>query len=220
MNQHNISQDNVRDAYLALASFAQEFEEIYCQRLVTRIHFVRPCLHSLVHLPREVICLGPPLCSSQWTLEHTIGNLGEEIKQHSNPFANLSQRGIRRARVNALKAIIPGVDTERSDDGNLPCGSKDLGDGFVLLWARKSDPRPLRDCEADALCEYLGIPSLGDEVLVRCWAKLRILTGQNCYSAWKEKQRPLEKRRTVRNVKVRHISAVQFLAYWRVIRFL
>jgi len=220
MNQHNISQDNVRDAYLALASFAQEFEEIYCQRLVTRIHFIRPCLHSLVHLPREVIRLGPPLCSSQWTLERTIGNLGEEIKQHSNPFANLSQRGIRRARVNALKAIIPGVDTERSDDGNLPRGSKDLGDGFVLLRVRESDPRPLRDCEADALCEYLGIPSLGDEVLVRRWAKLRIPTGQNCYSAWKEKQRPLEKRRTARNVKVRHISAVQFLAYWRVIRFL
>jgi hypothetical protein len=220
MNQHNISQDNVRDAYLALASFAQEFEEIYCQRLVTRIHFVRPCLHSLVHLPREVIRLGPPLCSSQWTLERTIGNLGEEIRQHSNPFANLSQRGIRRAQVNALKAMIPGVDTERSDDGYLPRGSKDLGDGFVLLRARESDPRPLRDCEANALCEYLGTPSLGSEVLVRRWAKLRIPTGQNCYSAWKEKQKPLEKRRTARNVKVRHIPAAQFMAYWCVVRFL
>jgi hypothetical protein len=210
MNQHNISKDNVRDAYLALASFALEFEEIYCQRLVTRIHFVRPCLHSLVHLPREVIRLGPPLCSSQWTLERTIGNLGEEIKQHSNPFANLSQRGIRRARVNALKAMIPGVDTERSDEGKLPRGSKDLGDGFLLLRARESDPRPLRDCEADALCEYLGILSLGPEVLVRRWAKLRIPTGQNCYSAWKEKQKPLEKRRTARNVKVRRIYSMLF----------
>ena len=207
MNQHNISQDNVRDAYLALASFAQEFEEIYCQRLVTRIHFVRPCLHSLVHLPREVIRLGPPLCSSQWTLERTIGNLGEEIKQHSNPFANLSQRGIRRARVNALKAMIPGLDTERSDGEYLPRGSKDLGNGFVLLRARESHPRPLRDCEADALCEYLGL-SLDPGVLVRRWAKLRIPTGQNCYSAWKEKQKPLEKRRTARNVKVCYIYAV------------
>jgi hypothetical protein len=116
--------------------------------------------------------------------------------------------------------MIPGVDTERSDDGSLPRGSKDLGDGFVLLRAREKVPRPLRDCEADALCEYLGILSLGPEIFVRRWAKLRIPTGQNCYSAWKEKQKPLEKRRTARNVKVRHISAVQFLAYWRVIRFL
>ncbi|KAH9074395.1 hypothetical protein EDB83DRAFT_2203920, partial [Lactarius deliciosus] len=34
------------------------------------------------------------------------------------------------------------------------------------------------------------------------WAKLRIPTGQNCYSAWKEKEKPLEKRRTARNVKL------------------
>ena len=173
-----------------------------------------------MHLSREVIRLGPPICSSQWTLERTIGNLGEEIKQHSNPFGNLSQRGIRRAQVNALKAMIPGLDTEGSDGGHLPRGSKDLGDGFVLLQARESDPRPLRDCEADALCEYLRILFLGPEVLVRRWAKLRIPTGQNCYSAWKEKQKPLEKRRTARNVKVRRRPAVRFLAYWRVIRFL
>ena len=94
MNQHRITSDNVCEAHQALLSFAQEFEILYCQRLPTRIHFVRPCIHSLVHLPREVIRIGPPVCSSQWTLERTIGNLGEEIKQHPNLFANLSQRGI------------------------------------------------------------------------------------------------------------------------------
>jgi hypothetical protein len=91
MNQHRITQDNMLEAHLALFSFAQEFEVIYCDRKPTQIHFMRPCLHSVVHLPREVTRLGPPICSSQWTLEQTIGNLGEEIKQHSNPFANLSQ---------------------------------------------------------------------------------------------------------------------------------
>jgi hypothetical protein len=91
MNQHSITLDNVCEAHQALLSFAQEFEILYCQRLPTRIYFVRPCVHSLVHLPHEVIRIGPPVCSSQWTLEHTIGNLGEEIKQHSNLFANLSQ---------------------------------------------------------------------------------------------------------------------------------
>ena len=113
IHQHKITRDNVREAQLALASFAQEFEIIYCQRKATRIHFVHPCLHSVVHLPSEVIRVGLPICSSQWTLEHTIGNLGEEIKQHSNPFANLSQRGIRHARVNAIKAMIPDLDKVR-----------------------------------------------------------------------------------------------------------
>ena len=97
VHQHKITQGDVHKAHLALASFIQEFEIIYCQHKATRIHFVRPCLHSVVHLPSEVIHVGPPICSSQWTLERTIGNLGKEIKQHSNPFANFSQCGIRRA---------------------------------------------------------------------------------------------------------------------------
>jgi hypothetical protein len=175
---------------------------IYCKRLPTRIHFVRPCVHSLVHLPREVLRLGPPVCSSQWTLERTIGNLGEEIKQHSNPFANLSQRGIRRARVNALKSLIPDLEPDRTDKNDLPRGARDLGDGFVLLRAREAEPRPLRDCEADALRSFLPNAHLEAEICVRRWAKLRIPTGQNCYSAWKETQKPLEKRRTARNAKV------------------
>ena len=76
INQHSISLDNVRDANLTLTSFVQEFEAIYCQRLSTQIHFVRLCIHSVVHLPCEVLCISPPVCSSQWTLEQTIGNLG------------------------------------------------------------------------------------------------------------------------------------------------
>jgi hypothetical protein len=91
MNQHRIMCNNLCQAYLALTSFAQEFKIIYCQCLAMWIHFVQPCIHTPMHLPHEVIRLGPPICSSQWTLECTIGNLGEEIKQHSNPFSNLSQ---------------------------------------------------------------------------------------------------------------------------------
>ena len=202
VNQHRITRENVCNVQLALASFAQEFEIIYCRRLPTRIHFVRPCLHSLVHLPQEVIRLGPPICSSQWTLERTIGNLGEEIKQHSNPFSNLSQRGIRRARTNALKAMIPDLIVDGPSKDTLPRGAKDLGDGFILLRAREGEPRPLRECEAEALCDFLPTAQRGVELSVRRWAKLRLPTGQNCNSAWKELQKPLEKRRTARMVKV------------------
>jgi hypothetical protein len=202
MNQHKISQQNVHDAHLALSSFAQEFEMIYCQRQPTRVHFVRPCLHSLLHLPREVVQLGPPMCSSQWTLEHTIGNLGEEIKQHSNPFANLSQHGIWRSRVNALKAMIPDLDKDHGR--SLPRGSIDIGDGFVLLHARDVTPYTLRGCEADALHDIF--PSILPDIAVCRWARLRIPTGQNCYTAWKELQKPLQKRCTARNVKVSLVS--------------
>jgi len=120
MNQHRITEANVCEAYLALLSFAHEFETIYCQCKQTHIHFVRPCMHTLVHLPCEVLRIGPPICSSQWTLKRTIGNLGEEIKQHSNPFANLSQRGTRHACVNALMAIIPDIEGNQKSGGDLP----------------------------------------------------------------------------------------------------
>ena len=213
MNQHSISLDNVREANLALTSFVQEFEVIYCQCLSTCIHFVQLCVHSVVHLPREVIRLGPPMCSSQWTLEWTIGNLGEEIKQPSNPFANLSQRGIRCAQVNALKALMPNLAPDRKDVNSLPRGARDLGDGFVLMCAREEVPGPLQDCEANALRDFLPGSQLEDKIYVQRWAKLRIPTGQNCYSAWKEMQKPIEKCRTARNVKVYSISLHTFLLY-------
>jgi hypothetical protein len=182
----------------------QEFEMIYCQCLPTRIHFVQPCMHSLIHLPREVIHLGPPICSSQWTLEHMIGNLGEEIKQHSNPFTNLSQHGIRRAHVNALKALIPDLAMDGPTMESIPSTAKDLGGGFVLLRAREKYVHPLRDNEADALHECWPDTEYGSQIYVRQWAKLRLPTGQNCYSAWKEKEKLIEKHRMVRNVKVHY----------------
>ena len=203
MNQHKITQDSICKAQRALASFAQQFEIIYCKRLATRIHFVRPCIHSLVHLPQEVVRIGPPICSSQWTLERTIGNLGEEIKQHSNPFSNLSQRGVRRAQVNAITAMIPDLCSLGSSE-TRPSRGNDFGDGFILLRPRERKPTPLRNLEAEALCNFFPTVQRGVEISVVRWAKLRLPTGQNCNSSWKELQKPLEKRRTARNVKVFH----------------
>jgi hypothetical protein len=143
MNQHKITVTGVCLAQKALASFAQKFEVIYCQRLETCIHFIRPCMHFLIHLPQEVIQIGPPICSSQWTLEHTIRNLGEEIKKHSDAFENLSQHELRWARINALIAMIPNLHIDDPSDGCLPHGAWDLGGGFVLLHAHEGKVSPL-----------------------------------------------------------------------------
>ena len=72
-----------------------------------RIHFIRPCVHQVVHPISETIRKGPPISYAQWTMERTIGNLGQEIQQPSNPYANLAQEGVRRCRVNSLLAAIP-----------------------------------------------------------------------------------------------------------------
>jgi hypothetical protein len=143
MNQHKITMTGICLAQKALASFAQEFKIIYCQCLKTHSHFVRPCMHSLIHLPQEVIWIGPPICSSQWTLKCTIRNLGEEIKKHSNTFENLSQHGLRQACINALIVMIPNLHIDDPSDGRLPHGAWDLMGGFILLRAHKGKASPL-----------------------------------------------------------------------------
>ena len=127
--QHRIKTKCLCEAHKALVDFCDQFELLYYQRCVDRLHFVCPCLHTLRHLASEVTQIGPLACSSQWTLERTIGNLGEEIRQPSNPFANLSQCAIRRCQVNALKVMIPDLG---SSTNCLPRGARDVGDGYVF----------------------------------------------------------------------------------------
>jgi hypothetical protein len=62
--------------------------------------------------------VGSLASSSQWTIEHTIGHFGEEIKQHSSPYANTSQRGIRRCQVNTLKAMIPDLRVDEESNSS------------------------------------------------------------------------------------------------------
>ncbi|KAF8547150.1 hypothetical protein OG21DRAFT_1393469, partial [Imleria badia] len=86
-----------------------EFELMYYQRRVDQIHFVRPCVHLTGHLAPEATRFSSPICSSQWTMERTIGNLRQEIRQPSDLFSNLAQQGIRRCQMNALKAMFPSL---------------------------------------------------------------------------------------------------------------
>ena len=109
--------------------------------------------------------------------------------------------------------LIPDLTPDKADANHLPCGARDIGDGFVLLHAREEVPHPLRDCEVAALREFLLDAQMVDEICVRQWAKLRLPTGQNCYSAWKETQKPIKKHCTTRNVKVCIILLHTFLKY-------
>jgi hypothetical protein len=98
--------------------------------------------------------------------------------------------------------MIPDLDSDGSSNVALPNGARDVGEGFIFLQACEESPRPLCVCEVAALREYLDLPPSDAAIAVRRWARLRIPTGQNCYSAWKEMEKPLELRRTARNTKV------------------
>ncbi|KAF8897773.1 hypothetical protein BD779DRAFT_1667694 [Infundibulicybe gibba] len=136
-------------------------------------------------------------------MERTIGNLGEEVQQPSNPFANLSQRGVRRSQVNAMKAMVPGLDT---DNDTLPHGAIDLGEGYVLLRAKDERAQTTTGAHGLVIRSYLeqilgGSAPDWNPRIVR-WARLRLPNGQIARSAWKESLRAHRKVRMARNVKI------------------
>ncbi|KJA13937.1 hypothetical protein HYPSUDRAFT_1074591 [Hypholoma sublateritium FD-334 SS-4] len=207
IQQYHITAADLVLANDLLQSFVHEFEVLYYQRREDRLHFCRQSIHALLHLASEVTRIGPPICSSQWTMERTIGNLGEEIRQPSNPFANLSQRGILRCQINALIAMLPVLKPYQCD---LPRGAVDLGEGYVLLRAKDRYSRHMKDREIAALKVYVRVRnqsaflSLQEDWSPRItrWARLRLPSGQIARSQWKESLKPINKIRVSRNCRV------------------
>ncbi|KAJ6494491.1 hypothetical protein C8R45DRAFT_1052932 [Mycena sanguinolenta] len=202
-NQRKIPREQLVSAHKNAISYVSEFEDLYYQRKPERLHFVRQSVHAMTHLAPETIRLGLLPYFAQWPIERTIGNLGEEIKQHSNPYANLSERGVRRSQVNALKAMFPQLDTHSAKEEKLPEQAKDLGDGFALLRARDEYPHTIDGARAAAIRAYLDAEDATGEVRLKRWARARLPNGQIARSAWKEKQKPLRNVRMARNVWVR-----------------
>ncbi|KIL58199.1 hypothetical protein M378DRAFT_15704 [Amanita muscaria Koide BX008] len=139
--QRRVTQQQIVTAHKMLTEWEREFEEKYHNQQVSRLHLVRPCVHAVVHAARETIRCGPLNLVAQWALENTIGNLGREVHQHSNPFSNLSEHGLLRAQMNAFKAIYPQFDIHPA----LPRGAQDLGGSYVLLCARDWDAQEILD---------------------------------------------------------------------------
>ncbi len=191
LNQHQITFTQLVQANDSLKQFAREFKEIYYQQRADRLHFVRQSIHHCYHLPWEVTRIGPGIISSQWTMERTIGNLTQELRQPSNPFANLVQRGLLRCQINALKNIIPDLE----EPSRLPRNAIDLGDGYVLLRKCDTTARPVLPPEERALVAYLhAIPnchgiSLRSPFSVIRWARLCLPTGQIARSLWVEQSK-------------------------------
>ena len=198
VHQRRITENDVKRAHQMLTEWAYEYELFYYGRDANRLHLVRPCTHAVIHAAQETVRCGPVNLLAQWVLENTIGNLGREVHQHSNPFSNLAERGVLRAHVNALQALVPELDQAKP----LPRGAIPLAGGYILLRARdKSDYRFENPIEARAVAEFLA--ACGETVTVtstRRWARLRLPNGQLSRCRWKELLN--RNTRNSRNVKV------------------
>ncbi|KZT25538.1 hypothetical protein NEOLEDRAFT_1156215 [Neolentinus lepideus HHB14362 ss-1] len=189
--QHSITQHELQNAHCKLIEFIAEFEAIYYQRQADRLHFVRQSIHQLSHPCPEVLRVGPGACSSQWLMERAIGSLTREIRSDSKPYANLSERGCRRAEVNALNAMLPMLDKDAEKEGHIPKYAVPLGDNYVLLWKRDhTDPTQK----------------------VRKWARLRLPNGQVARSVYKEVGTGMKSMRSACNVKLKQRGSMPAFA--------
>lgn len=201
VQQRSITLEEILDADRVITEWQVEFEKLYYRRDIRRLHYVRPCVHAIGHVPMGTYQMGPRNITSQWSTENTIGNLVREIRLHANPFANLAEIGVRRARLGALKALIPELVPKKS----LPQGAVQLSGGYTLLPALDKELHPLSTAEKNALKQYLtffGQP-LQPGTYIRRWATLRLPTRQRARSLWQESQYHRESIRASCNVKVR-----------------
>ena len=162
--QRKITKSQLQHAHKLLLEWVVEFEHIYYQRKPERLHFVRQCVHSLIHLGPEVVRLGPPALSAQWTMERVIGAFGFLLRQPSNIFSNLREQARKIAEINAVVAMWPEIEHEVPE----PRGSLDLGQGYTLLGPKDTEPYFLSENEKNAVDSFyanLPIPELSLEDL-------------------------------------------------------
>ena len=190
LQRHAIAYNDLIRGHDLLLSFAREFEDLYYQRMESRIHFVRQSIHLLTHMGPETYRIGPLACYAQWTLETAIGNLGREIRQDRDLYANLTQRAVIRAQVNSLCARFPQVKFERVRGLIQSSNTRKFDGGYIFLPRCEALPSPLSEDELTALMTFWrgkDWPNANAWPNVVCrWAKVHLPNGQNARSAWYE----------------------------------
>lgn len=63
--KHQPAHEEALEACVLLAAWEHEFEEIYYQCRNDRIHFIRPCIHQVLHLGPKTFQKGPLICTAQ-----------------------------------------------------------------------------------------------------------------------------------------------------------
>ncbi|KAF8154953.1 hypothetical protein B0H34DRAFT_660517 [Crassisporium funariophilum] len=191
--QRRITGKQAQEAHSYLVQFVEEYEHIYYQRRMDRLHFARPCLHTLLHTGPEILRTGNGVLTDQYTMERAIGELGKAIRQPSDPYGNLSQLALRRAQASALKVVCPELD---DDVPRLPRYARDLGAGYVLLRPREKMASQFSEVESEV------IKQVCDKERRQKWGRLQLPNGQTARSLFSETRRVEERTRISRNVKI------------------
>jgi hypothetical protein len=137
-----------------------------------------------------------------------IGILGGQIRQPSNPYHNLSQRGLQQCQINALIVAYPSLSRNKASTPKLV---DKLGDDYAFLSARERTPRVHLGVVGEVIRSYFiteeellgnSAPPNWGGPRIRRWARLQLPNGQIARCAWKECAKSVEDVRRARCVKV------------------
>ncbi|KAG7085705.1 hypothetical protein E1B28_003249 [Marasmius oreades] len=204
VHRRHKSHQELLEAQQNLKEFVVLFEHYYYQRKINCLHFVRPCIHALLHIFDELLRVGSLAEVSQWTMERTIGNYERRIRLPADPYGNLNQEIIEQATTNALVAMDPSFCAPKTQNQWL---SIDIGSRYVSLHPRGTHlMEPSVTVAFRAFCEAnswtferqtdINSPQ------VTWFARLRLPNGQEARSLWKEGNWEIELVRRARNVKI------------------
>ncbi|KAK1231867.1 hypothetical protein PQX77_005004 [Marasmius sp. AFHP31] len=196
LNRRSISGKDLASAHESLIKYVIDFEELFYQRRIDRLHFCCPCIHTLIHLCPECIRAGPCVYHMQYCLERWIGDVVSQVAQFSTPWANLSARTERQAQVNALVNMCPELDRQAREKSRLPRYAEAVGhSGYVLL--RKRDRRfiTLTGRTAELIFEKIR----GNKICR--WGRLRLPSQHVARSVYTESRLTRKHLRVTRNIK-------------------
>jgi hypothetical protein len=186
LHQKSIKRHLLDYAHELLLEFVLEFEVLYVQFRWDRLHFVRPAVHTLVHMVPETYHIGTLSTVSQWAMERAIGLLTDQIRQDSNPYRNLAFQALRMVQANALKSMVPRIDAEarRSSAARSGCF---FANRYALLPLQERTAHTLE--RADTMAIEVFVVAQGGSwptKKVRRWARAQLPNGQSVRSLWKE----------------------------------
>ncbi|KAK1215025.1 hypothetical protein PQX77_022375 [Marasmius sp. AFHP31] len=200
--------EELREARKNLVEFVILFEQYYYRRKIDCLHFVRPCIHALLHIVEELIRVGSLTELSQWTTETTISHYERRLRLHSNPYGNLGVEVAEQAVTNAVYAIDPTlrVTLDSSDSSTY---AQDVGSGYTSLHPRDDHLMDIEAaCALKKFCEACEWHEQAEQIneesppVVKRFARLLLPNRQAARSKWQEGKREDDVVRQARNVKV------------------
>jgi hypothetical protein len=212
VGQDHIVKKELNEADQLIRSWVLDFEILYVHRKEARLDFVRPWIHTLIHIPNEIVRIGPPSCYSQWTMERTIGLLEWNLRLHSNPYANLAHIAKRQCQLNALQMYRMDIGFHTPTPHELGI---DLGHGFAALRPREDRRRPVTRAEQIIIQAYFDNNGVEcDEEWLRKhsvlrWGRLGLPNGSVVRTAWRELHMTRADRRCSRMIQVSTLAGLQ-----------